>query len=213
MTHPDFPADHGESTSIPPHVSPINTPRVDRIDLDPIDLDYGADDLDQVTEPPCPWPDPWADAVTAGVLAWLDNQVRGAVAMSAGSVPAFGTPAWLALPDAAPAKLAAILRAARAWFIESAELPRRLWVELAQLRAARAQAAEEAFDEFGAAVLHLRDGLSTRPDFAELQQLRASFDRPALSPQQIRAQARASWAEFERRHGLTAGGSDAREAA
>ncbi|MEY9930413.1 hypothetical protein ABH926_005058 [Catenulispora sp. GP43] len=178
--------------------------------------EVSADLLDRVAEPPCPWPDPWADAVVSGTLAWLDRQVSGALALTAGTlVPAVGTPGWLALPDTSPAKLAAILRAARAWFIEGTELPHRLWTDLAELRAARAQAAEEAFDDFGATVLRLRDGLAGRPTYAELQQARTTYARPALTPEQIQAQTRASWAAFERRHRPAADGGDqaGREAA
>lgn len=46
---------------------------------------------------------------------------------------------------------------------------------------------------------------ASAPTYAELQRRRSTYNRPALTPEQIRAKARASLAEFERRHGLNRG--------
>ena len=130
-------------------------------------------------------------------VEWLRAQHAAGRVRTAGPVPPLGSPAWCALPDGDTAKWCAVLAAALAWFRESLELPQRLRSELDQVRQACEQAVHEAFTDFGAAVLDLRSSLLTRPDYAELVARRNTYTTPALTPEQIRAKARASWAEFE----------------
>lgn len=47
--------------------------------------------------------------------------------------------------------------------------------------------------------------VANSPTYAELRRRRNTYDRPALTPEQIRQRAQASLAAFERRHGLNRG--------
>jgi len=135
-------------------------------------------------------------------MAWLDREIR-ARRVLAEPVPRMGSRAWLALDEEDPRRWLAVLAAARAWFVEGVMLRDQLKAQMAEERARVDEAIGEAFADFGAEVLALREGLSGRRDFAEVAKAREEFARPALTPQQIREQTRASWAAFEERHGLS----------
>ena len=50
--------------------------------------------------------------------------------------------------------------------------------------------------------------VANSPTYAELRRRRHTYDRPALTPAQIRQRAQASLAAFERRHGLNKGAAE-----
>lgn len=137
-------------------------------------------------------------------LDWLRAEHTAGLGSTTAPTPLLGSAAWCALADADPAKWCAVLAAAMAWFREQIELPGRLLTELLDEHDLREQAVSEAFAGFGAAVENLRRSCASRPDFAELHARRSTYTTPALTPEQIRAKARASWAEFEARPGIGA---------
>ncbi|GAA0986880.1 hypothetical protein GCM10009562_39500 [Nocardioides aquaticus] len=79
--------------------------------------------------------------------------------------PAFGSAAWLALPDG-PAKIAAVVRAAEAWAMDGDDLQARLRAELEAARLADKRAEDAAWQTQGASHRAAYDGKSGtfRPD-------------------------------------------------
>lgn len=92
-------------------------------------------------DPLLPPVDPWAARVQAQALAAADTP----------TVPEYGSPAFHALPDTSPLRVASAVAAAEAWrtYWSPAEHARRLETELAASRAAQVAGADRLADAIG----------------------------------------------------------------
>ncbi|MFC4000745.1 hypothetical protein ACFS2C_11805 [Prauserella oleivorans] len=106
--------------------------------------------------------------------------------------------------------LVTLTRAEYAALVTDAECWRQLWQSehirdlLAEWREWRERRDLSASTAAMASLADWR-AIASAPTYAELERRRHTYDRPALTPAQIRQRAQASLAAFERRHGLNRG--------
>jgi hypothetical protein len=109
--------------------------------------------------------------------------------------PPYGSAEWEALPDCDPRKHEALVLAAESWRILASsphlEVVLGEWAEWLS---------RKEFRDSAAAISALRERWVRLPTYAELDRRRNTYDRPPLTPAQIRAQADYSWRRLDREH-------------